>query len=219
MPRIDLRTIKTVFICPDHNEKYNKRRIHMETILAKYGFTNVIMYKSGTDYPHCLRHALYNILQQNLDTAVLILEDDIMFQKNTKFVFDIPDDADAFYIGIAGTAMDFEGTARNRIIDTRDYEIYNDTIIKIKNMLNAHAILYLGKQYKEMLSKLTLNSDNPCDVDMCKLQPLFNIYSIRYPICWQSTRFNSSDWPEHVTKVRFNEYGCWTCEEAIEDDE
>jgi hypothetical protein len=218
MPRIDLRTVKTVFICPDNNEKYNKRRVHMETILAKHGFTNVIMYKSGTDYPHCLRHALYNILQQNLDTPVLILEDDIMFQKNPQLEFDIPDDADAFYIGVAGTSMDFEDTGRNRIIDIRDYTIYNDTILKVKNMLSTHAILYLGKPYKEKLSKLILNSNMPCDVDICKLQPLFNIYRLRFPICWQSTRFNSDKWPEHITKVCFNEMKCMTWNGAIEDD-
>lgn len=215
---IDLRTIKTVFICPDHNEKYNKRRKHMETILQKHGFTNVIMYKSSTDYPHCLRHALYNILQQNLDTPVFILEDDIMFHKDPQFVFEIPDDADAVYFGVGGTGMDFENTGRNRILQTQDYEIYNDSLMRIKNMLCAHAILYLGRKYKETLSQMTLGSSMPCDVDMCKLQPMFRIYGLRLPICWQSVKLDNAEWCEHITKVRFNERGCWEWNEAIEDD-
>lgn len=214
---IDLRTIKTVFICPDHNEKYTTRRKHMETILAKHGFTNVIMYRSGTDYPHCLRHALYNILQQNLDNPVLILEDDIAFHKNPKLVFDVPADTDALYVGVAGTCMDFEVSGRNRLVQTKDYEIIDHTFIQIKNMLCAHAVLYLGREYKERLSKLTLNSDMPCDVDMCKLQPEYTIYGLRFPICWQSLKYNPTNWNEHITRVSFNERGCWEWQ-AIEDD-
>ena len=86
-------------------------------------------------------------------------------------------------------------------------------------MLAAHAILYLGKNYKETLSKITLVSKTPCDVDMCKLQSKFYIYGFRFPICWQSMKYNTSDWNEHITKVRFNEFGCWEWTEAEEDDE
>jgi hypothetical protein len=218
MPTIDLRKIKTIFICPDHNEKYNARRKHIESILKKHGFENVIMYKAGTEnYPHCLRYSVYNILQQNLDTPIFVLEDDIVFQKNPSFVFDIPDDNDAVYFGVSGTCMDFEDTGRNRSLDKRDYEIYNDTFIKIKNMLCAHGILYWSKEYKETLSKILLDSTIPCDVDMCKLQPLYNIYGLRHPICWQSTKFNSIDWHEHVTKVRFSETGCWSYQTEEDD--
>lgn len=216
--RIDLRKIKTVFICPDHNEKYNTRRKHMETILTKHGFENVIMYKSGTDYPQCLQNSIYNILQQNLDTPVFVLEDDIVFCKDPEFVFDIPDDTDAFYAGISGTCMDFEITGRNRNVQRRDYEIVDSKLIKIKNMLSAHAILYLSRDFKERLSKEIIASTMPVDVTLCKYQPLYNVYGLQLPICWQSTRFNSSSWPEHVTKARCVETGCWIYEDAVEDE-
>jgi hypothetical protein len=219
MQTIDLRIVKTVFICPDHNEIYNERRKHMENILAKHGFTNVIMYKSSTDYPKCLQYALYNILQQNLDSPVFIIEDDIVFHKNPKLVFDLPIDTDAFYFGVAGTSMDFEGRVTDRLLDTNDYDLYNDTLIRVKNMLCAHAILYLGRKYKETLSKLTLTSTMPCDVDMCKLQPKFNIYGLQFPMCWQSKKFNKTDWNEKLTRVRFNKRGCWTWDDAVEDDD
>jgi GR25 family glycosyltransferase involved in LPS biosynthesis len=176
------------------------------------------MYKSSTDYPHCLRHALYNILQQNLDNPVLILEDDIVFHKNPRLVFDVPVNADALYIGVAGTCMDFEESGRNRLVKIKDYEIIDNTFIRIKNMLCAHGILYLGREYKETLSKCTLNSDMLCDVDMCKLQRKYTIYGLRFPICWQSLKYNPTDWNENITKVRFNERGCWEWQEAIEDD-
>lgn len=210
MPTIDLRKIKTIFICPDHNEKFNKRRKHIEEILAKYRFENVIMYKSGTDYPHCLHRALHDLLKQNMDEPILILEDDIVFHKNPSFIYDIPDDCDAVYFGIAGTCMDFQKTGDNRMIDKRDFEPYNDRFIKIKNMLSAHAILYWSKPYKIMLSKCVNLSKMQIDVEMCKLQPHYNIYGLRIPLCWQSTRFNSSDWPEHITKCRFSDTGCWS---------
>ncbi len=192
----------------------------MEKMLARHGFTNVIMYKGGTEnYPVCLRYSAYNVLMQNLDEPVLVLEDDIVFHKNPSFVYNIPDDSAAVYFGTAGTCMDFEGTGRNRSLEKKDYEIVDDTFIRVKNMLAAHAILYLGKAYKQALGGAFLTSNMPCDVEMCKAQPLFKVYGLRIPLCWQSSRFNTDEWTEHVTKVRFNERGCWTYTEGEDDEE
>lgn len=57
--------LKVVFSCPDHNEKYNMRRQHMEQLLKNIGFTQIEHYKSSTEnYPDCLNKANIEILKK-----------------------------------------------------------------------------------------------------------------------------------------------------------
>lgn len=44
-----IQDFKVVYICPDHNEKYHARKLHMGSMLATLGFKDVVHYKSGTD--------------------------------------------------------------------------------------------------------------------------------------------------------------------------
>jgi hypothetical protein len=207
MPTIDLRKIKTVFICPDHTDKYKERRLHMEKILKHYKFENVTFYKSGQGgFP--LNTATHNILQQNLDDPILILEDDIVFRKNPEFVYEIPETSDAVYFGISGTCMDFE-IDRNRMVVRSDYECYNETFFRIKNMLSAHAILYLNKNYKLALCEKLLAVWEPNDVIMTMLQPDYQIYGVCIPLCWQSAKLGNINWVEHITKVHYTDTGAW----------
>jgi len=77
---ISITEFKVVFICPDHNEKYHQRKVHMENMLKKIGFTRIEHYKSSTEnYPDCLSKATIDILENNLDSPILIVEDDILF--------------------------------------------------------------------------------------------------------------------------------------------
>jgi hypothetical protein len=61
MNTIDIRKIKTVFICPDNTETYKKRCVHMFELLRTLGFERVVHYKSGkpdddSPYP---QHTIY----------------------------------------------------------------------------------------------------------------------------------------------------------------
>lgn len=86
MELIDLRKIKTIFICPDHNEMYKARCKYMFSLLQDMGFEQIIHYKSGSSEAYPLNLATYNILQMNMNEPVLILEDDIEFISNPNFI-------------------------------------------------------------------------------------------------------------------------------------
>lgn len=205
---MDLRKIKTVFICPEHNEKYKERCAYMVGLLKDLGFERVAHYKSGKDsadelYP--LNFATYNILQMHMDEPVLILEDDIEFLKSASFFIDPPNNADAVYVGICGSnynhKLDTNGPLAEVILVNRDY-------VKVNNMLSAHAILYISRVYKERIAnalKVTMLAN---DIEMTKHQSLYNVYALRTPICWQSARFNPSfKWVEYATKRYFDDNG------------
>jgi hypothetical protein len=203
---MDLRKIKTVFICPDHNEKYKARCAYMFDLLKSLGFERVAHYKSAgytSDVLYPLNIATYNILQMHMDEPVLILEDDLEFVKSASFIIDPPKDAEAVYVGISGCNMNFEknineGHALVIPIDAQ--------YMKIQNMLSAHAILYLTPSYKKCIAYALSLTRDPNDMELCKHQASYAVYGLRRPICWQSAKFNVP-WIEYVTKIQINDDG------------
>ena len=75
-----LQDLTIVYICPDHDEKYHTRKLHVESLLKSIGCKTVIHYKSGVEnYPACLTAAIVEILESHMNNPVLILEDDVEF--------------------------------------------------------------------------------------------------------------------------------------------
>jgi hypothetical protein len=195
-----LQNIKTYFICPDHNEKYQKRRQHMEALLTRLGFTNWHHYKSGTDrYPKCLSDAICDILSQNLDEPVLILEDDV--ECSGRLEFDMPDGCDAIFFGLSRSA----GSATCNIHkgDSR-FATFSDKQVRVLNMLSMHALLFVSRRIKEeyldILRKNTVPEYNT-DILFSRIQSNFLVLANKFPAFWQANQFNPHNDLERVTKV------------------
>jgi hypothetical protein len=206
MESIDLRKIKTVFICPDHNEKYKERCVYIFELLRTLGFEHVAHYKSGSSEPHepyPLNRATYNILQMHMNEPVLIVEDDLEFVPNPQMVFEIPPGTDAMYFGISGADFNFEKQING---GHAKFEIINSKYARILNMLSAHAILYISPTYKSFISSALRYTDTANDIEICKHQSNFNLIALRKPICWQSARFNNP-WIEYITKIQIADNG------------
>ena len=206
MELIDLRKIKTVFICPDHNEKYKARYNYMITLLQTLGFEKIIHYKSsspGQYEPYPLNRATYDILQMHADEPVFIIEDDLEFVNNPQLIFEVPSDADAVYFGISGSNFNFE---KDKNEGHAKFEIINSKYMRVLNMLSAHAILYLSPNYKSFISSVLKNTNTANDIEICKHQTRFNLLGLRKPICWQSAKFNIP-WIEYITKIQIKEDG------------
>ena len=140
-----IQDIKIIFICPDHNEKYKKRKIHTEELLRTLGCSNVIHYKSGTDnYPYCVTKACMEILALYIDEPILILEDDL--ESTNIFEFPLEDDTDAIYLGISKCGgHPTENTFHGHSV----FHPYDNTLVKVRNMLSGHAVVYNSKRYKQ----------------------------------------------------------------------
>lgn len=205
MQVVDLRKIKTVFICPDHNEKYRARCKYMFELLHKLGFERVAHYKSGSDIhdPYPLNLATHNILQMHMDEPVFIVEDDLEFIPDCNFVFEFPENADAVYFGICGCNYDFEKKING---GKAVFDIINSKYMRVLNMLSAHAILYLSPQYKSFIANALKTTNTANDIEICKHQPKFKLLARRRPICWQSAKFNTP-WIEYVTKIKIKDDG------------
>ena len=199
--------IPVVYICPDHNPKYHKRKLHMDSLLKSIGFKSITHFKSGTeDYPTCLAQATITVLNQFLnDESVIIFEDDIEpfidLDENTEI--DFPEDTDAFYLGFSkcGGSKTHNRDDGPSIIDT-----YSDRYIQILNMLSTHAILYRSKAYKEKVIG-TLNSIigkeiYHSDILISRLQSSYRIYGYYHPFFYQAAKFGNLQDTENCTRFR-----------------
>jgi len=194
-----IQDIKTIFICPAHNEKYLARKEHMENLLTQHQFKNIQHYKSGTeDYPKCLLNAYIDIMKQNMDEPFLLLEDDVEFTGVSEF--DNIEGADAIYFGLSRSAGH---PTENRDHGWSVFAPFSETQVRVINMLSGHAILFITKRYKEAVINAFLEKINVVyynDVILSRLQPHFNILANKQPSFYQSARFNKTDHEERWTK-------------------
>ncbi len=187
-----LTDLKVVYICPDHNEKYHSRKLHMDTLLKQIGFHDITHYKSGHEgYPDCLSSATVHILQTYMHEPVLILEDDVDFTGMCEFYMDAS--ADAIYFGLSryagsATVNHWEGLASFA-------PVAEPSQVRVLNMLSAHAVLYISPAYKQaVIDIFTANKGVAYynDVLISRLQPRFWVLANRMPSFYQSDRLNSA---------------------------
>jgi len=182
-----IQDFKVVYICPDHNEKYHARKLHMDSMLATLGFKDIVHYKSDTyGYPRCLCDATIDILTQYMNEPILVLEDDVEFTGVSEFEF--VHGADAIYFGLSRSAA-------HPTVDTSSgesvFKPYSDTHVRVVNMLSAHAILYITPRYKQAVCDALRATKGFNDIAMTRLQPTYRILANKTPSFFQSAKFNA----------------------------
>ena len=182
-----------VFICPDHNEKYRKRRVYMEALLSSLGFKQVVHYKSGTErYPECLVTATIDILETYLSRPFLLLEDDIEYT-GMSLDIEIEDDADAVYLGLSKYGGHL---TENQNVYPLSYEAHSDTQVRVLNMISGHAAFYNSPAYKLGVINALLSKPRPGyfnDVLISRIQPHYKVLALKRPLFFQSNLFNSAE--------------------------
>ena len=197
--KIKLKEIPVIYICPDHNEKYHKRKLHMSQLLDKLEFKNVIHYKSSTEkYPCCLNNATIDIFSK-YKPPFLVLEDDIKETQNIPDILEIPDNTDAFYLGLSSGG----GHKYNNYDDgDSQFQHINDKLFKVHNMLATHAILYITSNYiLNVRNALITKPDYYNDVIISQIQNKFNIYCHNESYFYQAKELEGH---EDATKIKLN---------------
>ncbi|CAB4580067.1 MAG: hypothetical protein F2563_04385 [Actinobacteria bacterium] len=199
--RIPFSEITVVFICPAHNEKYIARKNHMETLCAELGFKDVVHWQSGKEnYPECLNLATIQVLEEFADEPILLLEDDVEAQGLREF--EVPDDADAVYLGLSKLAGN-KIQNKNLDLGTATFEPYSPEQVRVMNMLSAHAIYYNSPVFKRAVVgylRSYIGTKYYNDVLLSRIQPCFRVYANKKPLFYQSNRFNGTNNMEYLTK-------------------
>ena len=70
------------------------------------------------------------------------------------------------------------------------YEKVDENIVRVYNMLGAHAILYLNQEYASMCSRIAQNGYDIADhqdIGFAEIQRYFNVYAFNDPLFYQTS--------------------------------
>ena len=168
------------------------RRELMEENLEKLGFKNVIRVSAFKD-PIGKRGCAYShaLALEEVDSPFIVLEDDCL-PLNFVDEIEIPDEADAVYLGISswGRMNSHSGPC----VQWDKVEGYDD-LVRIYNMVSAHAILYINPDYVDLCKRIAyhgyLISDHH-DIGFADVQKYYDVYAFDEPMFYQ-TSSNGTD--------------------------
>jgi len=190
--QIDLREIDTYYI---NIKKDIKRDKSMKNLIEDFGFQNAqrsnAVNKPGDPLSGCAT-SHYNILS-NLKDRAIILEDDCVI-KNKKPIIEVPDDADAVYLGLSEWGFNRDISKRENFTFSKHKDF--EGIYRVSGMLATHAILYITDEYIntcKIVSKYSSENSVHVDQSFARIQRYFNIYALANPIFYQSSNQSATN--------------------------
>ena len=145
---LDLREIPVIYINLDRDvekkekiEKKNLKSLGFKTVIRSPGHLHPTGHRAGCSMKQ------HNALKE-LDPPFIILEDDAT-PSNFIPEIEVPDDADAVYLGVSSW-----GRMNGHSGPYVQYDEVDNGLLKVYNMLGTHAILYLNKEYVSVSTKI-----------------------------------------------------------------
>lgn len=187
--KINLLSLRVYYI---NLHKDKKKNIKTLRLLESLGFKNINRcpgfltesYISGSG------NAYQNVLLSRYDKGdpFILFEDDIE-AIHLDHIIDVPDDADAIYLGVSKMGIINGGDEENLLVSkVSGY----DNLYKINNMLATHAILYLNMDYVKSASDAAqryLDLGLPHDLGIAENMKDWNVYAFDRPMFIQSPKF------------------------------
>ena len=196
--KIDLRKIPAVYMNLKHHEEKNEK---IQNLLSECGFETIIRvegpYRPDNPPAGCAG-AHYNGLCK-INPPFILFEDDCLLH-NFKPEIEVPDDADAVYLGTSQWARYFSFSG-----PFVHYDIIGKDIVRVYNMLGGHSILYLTEDYIRMCQRISHHASKIIgynqDPGFAEVQKYFNIYSVNDPF------FKQSGYNNAVTTCKVTDIG------------
>lgn len=202
--KIDLRDVTVRWVNVDSDTEKNKM---MEELCERVGFRNASRFSAVTGidphegvvpgeehYRNCAE-SHFKIYEETDSFPLLILEDDV----ETESVFtcdleNVPDDADAIYLGTSHGDGNYLAT-----------DVGNGWM-KVERVFATHSILYLNKKIcKEVIDigrHWIYNLNRPFDVGFAyDVQPKYNVYAPYIPFFYQADSKNKKNQWEAITRT------------------
>ncbi len=186
---LDLRKIPALYI---NLLQDTGRNNDMKKLFKKYEFESY--HRIDAEYtPNSLAGCSlshHNALNE-VEPPFVLFEDDCAI-KNFEPIIEVPDDADAVYLGVSSW-----GRMNSHSGPFVQYEDMGGGLLRIFNMLSAHAILYLSKDYVSLCSKISKQAYKTADhqdIGFAEIQKYFNVYAYDNPMFYQ-TSSNGTDQP------------------------
>jgi hypothetical protein len=186
--KIELTSIPSFYINIKKDYQRNNNFLDWN---SKLKFTNVSRISGTYSIPYYtgLATSFVNAVKSGIQTKqnFIIFEDDAEPTKHFKYEIEIPDDADAVYLGVSPWGFLDLGTS------SYDSAVFNGAlfesvdkfmdVFRVKNTLSCHAILYISQKYAiaslasfKKAAKLQVHSDIQINKD--KLFDKYNVYAV-----------------------------------------
>jgi hypothetical protein len=190
--QIDLKNIPTVYINMDKDKTRNKEMLDLGKNLGIKNYSRSTgVYIEGHPMAGCATSHM-NILSK-ISEPTVILEDDCVVASGITII-DIPDDADAIYLGLSdwGYLNSFSKTKNFNYTMNNTFK----NVYKVDGMLATHAILYISSEYINMASKVakwSAENDQHIDQGLALIQKYFNVYALGKPIFYQHSNTDATN--------------------------
>ena len=180
---LELKDIPAIYINLDKDVDKNES---MKSMLNECGFKNIIRvegkYTPDRPLAGCsLSH--YNALSE-VDPPFIVFEDDCKV-KNFRSSIEVPDDAEAVYLGISSW-----GRMNSHSGPCVQSESIGFGMVRIYNMLSAHSVLYLSEEYTSLCRRISYNSYETAqhqDIGFAEIQRYYNVYAFNDPLFYQTS--------------------------------
>jgi hypothetical protein len=206
--RIDIRTFKTFFI---NVESHLNKRLEVEDRLIRRGFESIsrIQAIENTVDGQIGLIETHATLLATLKVPFLLLEDDIEIL-NYNFEVSIPNDCDVLYLG---NSVWGEWDKKAKIgVDFNSID-GSPNILRVRNMLSCHAMLFLCQEYVDFCAKglkeeitAGLPSISRIDQFYARTQHHYNIFALDFPIFFQKHNSKSMTRNEKWTKNKLTDF-------------
>jgi len=185
----------------------NERDVRMDQMMNRLGYKH-------TKINACLHKHMDGILFQNgntksyiaalifaisNDNPCIVFEDDANTTIWYRDIVEVPDDADALWIGTScfGLVKPWRQMSICDNIFTTIPTFVGDfgDVYKVENMLSAHAIVFISRRYKvEMINylKYCINEAMAPDIIFAETMKNFNIYACKEPLFFQNDKAHNS---------------------------
>jgi hypothetical protein len=207
--KIDLREIPAVYINLEQDTEKNET---IRSMLSGMGFKTIERLEGVLDSVNpvagCSK-AHHKALTTFRAPFILFEDDCVLYEENFQPIVELPDDADALYLGISswGRMNGHDG----HYVQYDEFEEHPN-LLRIYNMLSGHSIVYLNDFYREMCSKVAHHAGyvvkNYQDIGFAEIQRFFNVYSLNKPLFYQT----SNDLGTKRSLTSFNHTECMSIE-------
>ena len=210
--KLNLRKIPAVYI---NLEKHKEKNDNMVRLLTKLGFETIERVEGvlDTENPIAGCSKAHHKALSSYEVPFVLFEDDcVLFEDNVVMDIELPDDADALYLGISswGRMNGHNGTYVQ-------YDEFSEhpNLLRVYNMLGGHSVVYLTNEYRKMCERVAYhsgyvvphtwnNQGGGQDVGIAEIQRFFNVFSLNHPMFYQTSN-------EPGTKQKLTSYSMTEC--------
>ena len=188
MGLIDITKIPAVYI---NLEKHKEKNDNMYNLLSSIGFETIERIEGvlDTENPVAGCSKAHHKALSSFEAPFVLFEDDcVLFDQNTITEIEIPDNADALYLGISSWGR---MNGHNGFYLQYDEFEEQSNLLRIYNMLGGHSIIYLTEDYRKMCEKVSYHAGYVIkdyqDIGFAEIQKFFNVYSLNNPMFYQTS--------------------------------